>query len=884
VNSHSFLISVIRPLDLTITTRVKSLSSSDVREALKNQFKLLQTRGFKITAVHTDGGFSSLTDYLASKGATHEIVAAGSHVAVVENKIRNLKNRIRSIIFSLKYLVPNSIIPYLVSFATRAINMSISKNSINSTTPLENFMGRKTNYNIDLRVYFGQYVQVHHPNVNNSMEARTSGAIALMSTNNSRGTVVFYDLNTLKTVHRDHWTEVPLTQEIIDRMNLIAMKEKIQPYETLTVTRGRDREIVSMNNQDNETIPLPQQPNQTMIPSQERVEINLEQEIEDDSDDDSDYFPSDDEDVEWDPDTEDESTSPQQPIQAIETAHTEDQPQVDEQRYPTRTNRGRHTAFLGFHTSIEKALQSYGEKGKAAIQLELKHMHDKGVFLPINPLELDEQELNKCIPSFAFLKQKYRADGSEDKIKARLVAGGHRQDKTLYQDVSSPTANITHILTEAVIASGQLCQIATIDVGSAYLNAPMEGERVLMKLNRSLSSMMVELYPEYSQYVHPISGIIVVKLLKALYGCVQSALLWYKHLRNTLEEIGFRANEYDQCIFSKGVGNNRCTIIVYVDDLMVICKCEEEITEVIQRLTDKYKEINVNRGNQHSYLGMNFKFRNKQVEITMEGYIQSILNAHKIDGKASSPAAPDFFEAVNQERLPIASQKQMHTSVAQLLYLGTRVRPDILLCVNYLTTRVNKFTTDDQKKITRCLKYLNATKHLGLTLRLSETHNLQLMTHADASFGIHPDGRSQTAIVSTLGSGAIFSTTQKQKITAKSSSEAELIAASDAAGESIGLRNYLLSRSYNANPVILGQDNLSTKHILEKGIKSARRVKHLNIRYFFVQDYINDQQLSVKYVKTNDMIADVLTKPLQGEQFVRLRDALLGNIPERTYD
>jgi hypothetical protein len=46
-------------------------------------------------------------------------------------------------------------------------------------------------------------------------------------------------------------------------------------------------------------------------------------------------------------------------------------------------------------------------------------------------------------------------------------------------------------------------------------------------------------------------------------------------------KTGFRANEYDQCIFSKGVGNSRCTVIVYVDDLMVICKCEGEITEVI---------------------------------------------------------------------------------------------------------------------------------------------------------------------------------------------------------------------------------------------------------------------------------------------------------------
>lgn len=63
-------------------------------------------------------------------------------------------------------------------------------------------------------------------------------------------------------------------------------------------------------------------------------------------------------------------------------------------------------------------------------------------------------------------------------------------------------------------------------------------------------------------------------------------------------------------------------------------------------------------------------------------------------------------------------------------------------------------------------------------------------------------------------------------------------------------------------------------------MNSARRMKHLNIRYFFIHDYVNNNEMIVNYVNTNDMIADILTKPLQGKRFNMLRDELLGNIIE----
>ena len=113
-------------------------------------------------------------------------------------------------------------------------------------------------------------------------------------------------------------------------------------------------------------------------------------------------------------------------------------------------------------------------------------------------------------------------------------------------------------------------------------------------------------------------------------------------------------------------------------------------------------------------------------------------------------------------------------------------------------------------------------------------------------------------------------------MTTKSSCEAELVCGSDASSELLGIRNSMLSRNHTDQKAIIVQDNKSAATIMNNGLSSVRRTKHMNIKYFFTQDYIEDGQLEVRYIGTNDMIADVLSKPLIGGQFMRLRDILLG--------
>ena len=127
-----------------------------------------------------------------------------------------------------------------------------------------------------------------------------------------------------------------------------------------------------------------------------------------------------------------------------------------------------------------------------------------------------------------FLKHKISPQGVFLKCKARLVAGGDLQDKSLYSNTSAPTATTTVILVEAGIAAVEKKDKATIDIGGAFLNADMTptGVTVHMNIDAYLTGILVSLEPSYAQFIKP-NGTITVKLVKALYGTVEAAKLWY---------------------------------------------------------------------------------------------------------------------------------------------------------------------------------------------------------------------------------------------------------------------------------------------------------------------------------------------------------------------
>ena len=211
--------------------------------------------------------------------------------------------------------------------------------------------------------------------------------------------------------------------------------------------------------------------------------------------------------------------------------------------------------------------------------------------------------------------------------------------------------------------------------------------------------------------------------------------------------------------------------------------------------------------------------------------------------------------------------------MARLLYLAKRVRPDLLVTVSFLTTRVQCSTEEDLGKLDRCLRYLNSTSSLGIVLDCSK--GLGVSAWIDASYAVHFDMRSHTGAIVSLGKGPIAVLSSKQKINTKSSTEAELVGLSDATSAVIWQRDFLIEQGYCVDAAIVYQDNLSTIALAERGAAASQRSKHIATRYFWVKDRISVGEIKLEYLPTSQMLADVLTKPLQGELFRKLRDELL---------
>jgi len=163
-----------------------------------------------------------------------------------------------------------------------------------------------------------------------------------------------------------------------------------------------------------------------------------------------------------------------------------------------------------------------------------------------------------------------------------------------------------------------------------------------------------------------------------------------------------------------------------------------------------------------------------------------------------------------------------------------------------------------------------------LTLSADNLHTIKW--YVDASFAVHPDFRSHTGAMMKMGKdGAVISMSAKQKLNTRSSCEAELVGADDAATKILWTKMFLEAQGYMVKKNILYQDNKSTILLLENGKRSSgKRTRALNIRYFFLTDQRAKGNLDVEYCPTGDMLGDYFTKPKQGQDFKKFRSAIMG--------
>ena len=455
------------------------------------------------------------------------------------------------------------------------------------------------------------------------------------------------------------------------------------------------------------------------------------------------------------------------------------------------------------------------------------------------------------------------------------------------EETSSPTVAVESLFISATMDALERRDVATVDIPGAFMQADMVGN-VHVKLEGRLAELLAKIDPvTYNEYIHSTNGqpTMYVKLRKALYGTLQAAMLFWKDLTKTLTDWGFIVNPYDRCVANKIIEDSQCTVLWHVDDIKISHVNENVVTSVIEYLSGKYgaeAPLTVMRGKVHRYLGMTLDYTIVgKVQIKMIDYIDGMLGSlpEGMNGESATPAGNHLF-MVNPDAASLSESEAevFHHYVAKLLFLCKRARPDILTAIAFLSTRVNRPDVDDQKKLIRVMKYLRATRGIPLTLEADVT--VQPKWWIDASFGVHHDMKSHTGGMMSLGKGAIYATSRRQRLNTRSSTEAELVGINDVLSQVLWTRYFMESQGYTMHQTKLYQDNMSTILLSKNGkASSSKRTRHIDIRYFFITDRVASKEIEVSYCPTGDMIADLLTKPLQGSLFKKFRDSIM-NIQE----
>ncbi|CAK9829675.1 Retrovirus-related Pol polyprotein from transposon TNT 1-94 [Anthophora retusa] len=205
-------------------------------------------------------------------------------------------------------------------------------------------------------------------------------------------------------------------------------------------------------------------------------------------------------------------------------------------------------------------------------------------------------------------------------------------------------------------------------------------------------------------------------------------------------------------------------------------------------------------------------------------------------------------------------------AIGSLLFAARVSRPDIEYAVNQASQFIANYGRGHWEAVKRILRYLKGTIDYGIVYGNSGSDR-QLIGYTDADYAGCTDTRKSTSgFIFLLNGGAVSWSSQKQRVVALSTTEAEYIAVATGTKEAIWLRRMISELGYKSDKVAMYVDNQSAIK-LTGNPEYHKRTKHIDVRFHFVRDVVESGEIDVAYVKTNEKLADIFTKPLTKQRF-----------------
>lgn len=446
---------------------------------------------------------------------------------------------------------------------------------------------------------------------------------------------------------------------------------------------------------------------------------------------------------------------------------------------------------------------------------------------------------------------------SDGRHKARLVVRGYEQKQGQdYREVFSPVARHASMRLLLSIAASEEMEIFVFDVKSAFLNGDLK-ETIFMNQPEGFNDG---------------TGRICL-LKKSLYGLKQAPKIWNDEFKSFMKTMNFEDADDDPCVF---YNRDRSVILtLHVDDGLMIGADVGAMNEILDKIDNKFgvkRQLVTNEP--VTYLGMQVKWTSSGIFVSQSEFVTRLLQRFKcVDvNPASTPI--EIGMVTDRENMvgdkPLSKLVPYREAVGSLLYLATMSRPDLSFSVNYLSRFNSCPMVSHWKMVKRVFQYLKGTSDDGIYFNGGK----RLVAFSDSDFGGDLYTRKSTSGVLLVRGGPITWFTQKQKLVATSTAEAEYRAAVSTFNEVSWIRRLAteLKRLDPEEPTTLYMDNQSAIHMLDSAGdgKISKGKKHVEIPRKFIQQHIG-KIIRLQHVKSQDQLADLFTKPLARRVFETLK-------------
>jgi len=457
--------------------------------------------------------------------------------------------------------------------------------------------------------------------------------------------------------------------------------------------------------------------------------------------------------------------------------------------------------------------------------------------------------------------------------RARLVVKGYDQIAGVdFQYNFAPvTSEVTlRILLIMWVIEDYFAEVA--DVQTAFLHGDLE-EELFIKIPDGYKEFLAETNESIDQKY--------LQLGKSTYGLVQAARAWWKKFTTVLKDkLNFQQHANDSCLLKRIDATGKVFLIIYVDDCFVV----GDKAAVKKALAEIQGIFNITRSeNIEDFIGCNIKREGNKILLSQPDLIKKMIEKfeNKIENmkeyETPAPASSHIVRCTEEEDgLTEDEQKDFRSGVGSLLYLLKHSRPELSNSVRELSKVMDQANKAHEKALYRVIRFVQQTKERCLVLApVKEQLTWELKGYCDSDFAGDTDTRRSVSGFVIYLCGAVIAWRSKgQKSVSLSSTEAEYVAISEVAMEILyvaGILKFLgVPLEY---PITVNVDNIGAVY-LTKNATTGSRTKHIDTRYHFVREYIEDGIVKVQFVRSEENHADIFTKNLNTETFVRHSDAI----------